>query len=77
MDILELGWGVVDWIGLAEDRDSRRALEPSGSIKCWETIKWLHKRERERENWIQCAWSPVASSCEPDHISSDSTSSRS
>jgi hypothetical protein len=47
MDLLEIGWGGVDWIGLAQDRDKRRALcecgyEPSGSIKCWETIKWLH-----------------------------------
>jgi hypothetical protein len=26
MDILELGWGDVDWIGLAQDRDRSRAL---------------------------------------------------
>jgi hypothetical protein len=26
MDILEIGWGDVDWIGLAQDRDRRRAL---------------------------------------------------
>jgi hypothetical protein len=26
MDILELGWGDVDWIGLAQDRDRWRAL---------------------------------------------------
>jgi hypothetical protein len=26
MDILEIGWGGVDWIGLAQDRDKRRAL---------------------------------------------------
>jgi hypothetical protein len=26
MDLLELGWGDVDWIGLAEDRDGWRAL---------------------------------------------------
>jgi hypothetical protein len=26
MDLLEIGWGVVDWIGLAQDRDKRRAL---------------------------------------------------
>jgi hypothetical protein len=37
--LLELGWGDVDWIGLAQDRDRWRALEPSGSIKCWETIE--------------------------------------
>jgi hypothetical protein len=46
MDLGEVEWGYVDWIGLAQDRNSRRAFvefssEPSGSIKCWETIEWL------------------------------------
>jgi hypothetical protein len=45
MDLGEVGWGDVDWIGLAQDRNRWRALcefgiEPSGSMKCWETIKW-------------------------------------
>jgi hypothetical protein len=26
MDLLEIGWGSVDWIGLAHDRDKWRAL---------------------------------------------------
>jgi hypothetical protein len=26
MDLLEIGWGGVDWIGLAQDRDKWRAL---------------------------------------------------
>jgi hypothetical protein len=26
MDPLEIGWGAVDWIGLAQDRDNWRAL---------------------------------------------------
>jgi hypothetical protein len=26
VDLLELGWGDVDWIGLAQDRDKWRAL---------------------------------------------------
>jgi hypothetical protein len=26
MDILEIGWGGVDWIALAQDRDKWRAL---------------------------------------------------
>jgi hypothetical protein len=26
MDVLEIGWGGVDWIGLAQYRDKRRAL---------------------------------------------------
>jgi hypothetical protein len=26
MDLLEIGWGGVDWIGLAQDRDKWRAV---------------------------------------------------
>jgi hypothetical protein len=26
MDLFEIGWGGVDWIGLAQDRDKWRAL---------------------------------------------------
>jgi hypothetical protein len=26
MDFLEIGWGIVDWIGLAQDRDKWTAL---------------------------------------------------
>jgi hypothetical protein len=26
IDLLEIGWGSVDWIGLAQDRDKWRAL---------------------------------------------------
>jgi hypothetical protein len=38
MDLVEVGWDDVDWIGLAQDRDRWRALvnsllNPSGSIK--------------------------------------------
>jgi hypothetical protein len=29
MDLLELGWGDVDWIGLTQDRNSWRALQSS------------------------------------------------
>jgi hypothetical protein len=39
-----VGWGDVDWIGLAQDRNRWRALVNSvlnfGSMKCWETIEW-------------------------------------
>jgi hypothetical protein len=37
MDLVEVGCGDVDWIGLAQDRDRWRALV--NSIKCWETIE--------------------------------------
>jgi hypothetical protein len=41
MDRVEVGWCDVDWIGLAQDRDRscEFGIEPSGSIKCWETIE--------------------------------------
>jgi hypothetical protein len=43
MDLGEIGWGGVDWIGLAQDRDKWRALVNVvillGSIKCRETIE--------------------------------------
>jgi hypothetical protein len=31
MDLLEIGWGGVDWIGLAQDRDKWRVLVNSVS----------------------------------------------
>jgi hypothetical protein len=45
MDLGEAGWGDVDWIGLAKDRNRWRALVNSvlnlrGSMKCWESIEW-------------------------------------
>jgi hypothetical protein len=36
MDLGEVGWGDVDWIALAKDRNRWRALV--NSMKCWETI---------------------------------------
>jgi hypothetical protein len=44
MDLREIGFGDVDWIHWAQDRDRWRALvntvmnEPSGSIKCGEFL---------------------------------------
>jgi hypothetical protein len=45
MNLGEMGWSDVDWIGLAKDRNRWRALvnsvfELSGSMKCWETFEW-------------------------------------
>jgi hypothetical protein len=45
MDLREIGWGGMDWIDLAEDRDQWRGEygnEPSGSINCWEVLEWLY-----------------------------------
>jgi hypothetical protein len=54
IDLLEIGFSVVDWIGLAQDRYRWKSScelgnEPSGSIKCWETTEWLH-------NWWHFEW---------------------
>jgi hypothetical protein len=37
MDLGEVEWGDVDWIGLAKDEFG---IEPWGSMICWETIEW-------------------------------------
>jgi hypothetical protein len=39
-----VGWVDVDWIGVTRDGNRWRdhckfGIEPSGSIKCWETIE--------------------------------------
>jgi hypothetical protein len=40
MDLLEIGLNVMDWIGLAQDRNRwERVNEPSGSIKCLEIYR--------------------------------------
>jgi hypothetical protein len=44
VDLVEAGWGDVDWICLAKDRGRWGELlwigiEPSGSINCWEIIE--------------------------------------
>jgi hypothetical protein len=43
-DLREIGWGAVDWIDLAQDRDQWRALVNMvmnfwGSINCWEILE--------------------------------------
>jgi hypothetical protein len=44
MNFGEVGWGDVDWIGLAQDRNRWRALVNLvlnfGYHKCWEIIEW-------------------------------------
>jgi hypothetical protein len=47
MDFREIGWDGTDWIDLAQDRGPMEGScehgdEPSGSIKCWEVLEWLH-----------------------------------
>jgi hypothetical protein len=47
MDLREIGWGGVDWINLAQDRDQwggscEHGNEPSGCIKCWKIFEYLN-----------------------------------
>jgi hypothetical protein len=47
MDLGEVEWDDVDWIGLAKDKNRWRAfvslvIECSGCIKYWGTIGWPH-----------------------------------
>jgi hypothetical protein len=39
IDLGEVGWGDVDWIGQVES-SCEFGIEPLGSMKCWETIEW-------------------------------------
>jgi hypothetical protein len=44
MDFREVGWGDMDWIDVAQDRDRWRGSfewgdKPSGSIKCEEFLE--------------------------------------
>jgi hypothetical protein len=42
--ILEIGWGGMDWIDLAQgpvEGACKHGNEPSGSIKCLEILQWL------------------------------------
>jgi hypothetical protein len=47
IDLGEIGWGGMDWIGLAQGRDQWKALVNAvmnlrGFIKCWMVHEWLH-----------------------------------
>jgi hypothetical protein len=45
IDLREIGWGDIDWIHVAQDRDqwregsSEHGNEPSVSIKYWEILE--------------------------------------
>jgi hypothetical protein len=43
MDLVEIGWGDVDWIGLPQDRDKWRAIVNAVMvfIQCWEVLELL------------------------------------
>ena len=38
IDLQEIEWGTVDWIGLAQAGSNEQVNEPSGSIKCGEFL---------------------------------------
>ena len=55
MDLQEVGYGHVGWIGLAQDRDRCRTLvecgdEPSGSVKCGEFLDYLQASQLLRKD---------------------------
>jgi hypothetical protein len=43
MDLREIGWEDVDWIGLVQEGSWEHGNEPSGFIKCWDVLQVLHK----------------------------------
>jgi hypothetical protein len=50
MDLREIGWDALDWINMAQDggpvaASCEHGIEPSGSIKFWIVLEWLH-------NWL-------------------------
>jgi hypothetical protein len=42
IDLREIGWDGVDWVDLAQEGSCEHGDEPSGSLKCWEMLEWLH-----------------------------------
>jgi hypothetical protein len=45
MYLRDIGWNDVDWIDTAQYGDQssyEHGIEPSGSIKHWELLEWLH-----------------------------------
>jgi hypothetical protein len=47
IDLREIGWNGIDWIDLAQDRETEEGScehgnEPSGSIKWWELLELLY-----------------------------------
>jgi hypothetical protein len=47
IDLREIVWDGMGWIGLAHDKGLVEAFyehgnEPSDSIKCWEVLEYLH-----------------------------------
>jgi hypothetical protein len=44
MDLREIGWDGMVWVGSIWLRigTSEHGDEPSGSLKCWEVPEWLH-----------------------------------
>jgi hypothetical protein len=39
----EIRWNGMEWIDLAQEGSCEHGNEPSGSIKRWEVLEWLHK----------------------------------
>jgi hypothetical protein len=57
MDFQGVGWGVIVWIALSQDRDRWRTLviavnKPSGSVKCGEFVDKLRNGYLLRKNSV-------------------------
>jgi hypothetical protein len=45
IDLREIEWDGMDWIDLAQGPvkgSFEHGNEPSGSLKCWEVLEWMH-----------------------------------
>jgi hypothetical protein len=68
MDLVEVGWGDVDWIGLAQDRDMWRAVvnwvlnlrvpETAGKLSSVQTTRYLSSSAQLHEVSHEAEWIP-------------------
>jgi hypothetical protein len=55
IDHREIGWDDMEWIDLVQDKDQgscEHDNEPSGFIKCWEVLEWLHNWQLLKEGSV-------------------------
>jgi hypothetical protein len=63
MDLRAIGWGVMDWIDVAQDRNQcEHGNEPLGAIKCWEVLEFTVQLAASQEG--SAPWSYLSSNLE-------------